>query len=118
MSERVNPFANINKELPVFTTKTKTEKPVAEEALARVAEDNDFTSRQAPKPKKAERRKPRVHRTGRNVQFNSKVTAETLARIYKAADEHGVVIGEVLRLAMDALERDGSSVSREATPSN
>jgi len=108
MNERVNPFANL-KEPPVFTTKPRTEKPLEEAAIARIAEDNEFPSRQAARPKKPERRKPRIYRTGRNVQFNSKVTAETSARIYKAADERGVVIGEVLRLAMDALERDGTS---------
>jgi hypothetical protein len=36
-------------------------------------------------------------------------TAETKARIYKAADERGVVIGEALRLAIDALELAGES---------
>ena len=113
MSERVNPFAHL-KEAPVFTTKPKTDRPVAEEVVARVAEDNGFPSREAPRAKKPERRKPRIHRTGRNVQFNSKVTAETLARIYKAADDRGVVIGELLRLAMDALEREGASIREKA----
>jgi hypothetical protein len=39
------------------------------------------------------------------VQFGAKTTAEAKARVYKAADERGVVIGEVSRLASDALER-------------
>jgi hypothetical protein len=39
------------------------------------------------------------------VQFGAKTTAEAKARVYKAADERGVVIVEVLRLASDALER-------------
>ncbi len=108
MNERSNPFANL-KDVPVFAPKPRVEKPVESEALAEIAEENNFTSRQAPKQRKPERRKPRVHRTGRNVQFSSKVTAETLARIYKYADEKGVVIGEVLRLAMEALEREGVS---------
>jgi len=107
MNERVNPFAML-KEGPAFTTKPKTEKPVEEAAVARIAEENGFPSREPPKTKKPERRKARIYRTGRNVQFSSKVTAETSARIYKAADERGVVIGEVLRLAMDALEREGA----------
>ncbi|WP_263356165.1 hypothetical protein [Acidicapsa ligni] len=108
MNERVNPFA-ILKEAPAFTTKPKPEKPVETEALAQVAEDNNFTSRQAPKPaKKAERRKPRIHRTGRNVQFNTKATPETVARFYKLADEKKVTLGELFEMAIDALEREGA----------
>jgi hypothetical protein len=109
MSERVNPFANV-KEPPVFTTKPKPEKPVEEETIARLAEQNNFPSRQATKTAKVERRKPRVYRTGRNQQFNAKVTAETMNKIYKLADERKVPIGELLRLAADALEREGTSL--------
>ena len=108
MNDRANPFADL-KDTPVFTTKPKPKTPVAEETIARIAEQNNFPSRQATKPPKAERRKPRTHRTGRNVQFNAKVTAETSARIYKKADELGVVIGELLRLAVDALEDAASN---------
>jgi hypothetical protein len=109
MNERINPFANI-KDAPVFSTKPKAERPVVEETITLIAEENGFPSREATKPKKPEKRKTRRYRTGRNVQFNAKVTAETSARIYKYADEHdGVVIGEVLRLAMDALEKEGGS---------
>jgi endonuclease/exonuclease/phosphatase (EEP) superfamily protein YafD len=53
--------------------------------------------------------KPRTHRTGRNVQFNSKVTAETNAKIYKLADEKEVTLGELLEMAMAALEREGAA---------
>jgi hypothetical protein len=109
MSERVNPFAML-KDSPAFTTKPKAEKPVEPEALTQVAEENNFTSRQAPKPaKKAERRKPRVHRTGRNVQFNTKATQETITRFYKLADDKQVTLGELFEMAVDALERAGAS---------
>ena len=54
--------------------------------------------------------KPNTYRTGRNVQFNSKVTAERSPRVYKAADKRAVVIDEVLCLAMDALEREGPKI--------
>jgi hypothetical protein len=110
MSDRVNPFADINQEPPVFTTKPKAAKPIAEETIARIAEQNNFTSRQATKPPpKVERRKPRTHRTGRNVQFNAKATMETINRIYKLADERKVPLGELLKLAVDALEGEGES---------
>lgn len=108
MNDRVNPFADL-KDPPVFTTKTKAEKTVAPEALTLIAEQNNFTSRQAPKPPKAERRKPRTHRTGRNVQFNAKAKAETIAKFYRLADENKVTLGELFEMAVDALEREGTS---------
>ena len=107
MSDRVNPFANV-KEPPVFTTKPRPEKPVEEETIARIAEQNNFPSRQATKPSRVERRKPRTHRTGRNQQFNAKATVETINKIYKLADERKVPLGELLRLAVDALDREGA----------
>jgi hypothetical protein len=108
MSTRVNPFANLT-EPPVFTTKPKTETPVQKETIERIATENNFPSRQAPKSPKAERRKPRIYRTGRNQQFNAKATPETIQRFYKMADEKRVPLGELLKQALDALEREGVS---------
>jgi hypothetical protein len=34
---------------------------------------------------------------------------ETLERFYKVADERNIPLGELLRLALDALEREGAS---------
>ena len=111
MSERINPFANINEDAPAFTTKPRAQKPVEEATIARIADENKFPSRQAAtaKPPKAERRKPRIYRTGRNVQFNAKVTAETITKIYRLADEKQVTIGKLVELAFGALEREGSN---------
>ena len=103
MNERANPFATLS-DPPNFTTKPKPEKPIPDELVARIAEEQGFPSRQAPKAKP--RRKPRIHRTGRNVQFNAKVTAETDARIHAGADRLEVPLGEVLKRGMDALERE------------
>jgi hypothetical protein len=108
MSERVNPFANIE-DPPVFTTKPRAEKRAEETAIAQLAEQNNFPSRQAARPSKAERRKPRIHRTGRNVQFNAKAKAETISRVYKQADEMKVTLGEWMERAAEALERAGAS---------
>jgi hypothetical protein len=108
MSPRVNPFANIA-EPPVFTTKPRKEKPVTEEAIARIAEDNGFPSRQAPKAPKEPRRKRRVYTTGRNRQFNLKATAETVDRFYRMADERHVPLCALLEQALDALERTGGA---------
>ena len=106
---RVDPFAVLKEPLPSFTTKPKTDKPVAKETIERIAEENNFPSRQAPKSPKVERRKPRIYRTGRNQQFNAKATPETIERFYKLANEKNVPLGELLRLALDALERAGGS---------
>ena len=106
MNTRVNPFANLV-DPPVFTTKAKTEKPVRTETIERIAEDNNFPSRQAAKPPKELKRKRRVYTTGRNRQFNIKATTETVDRFYKMADERKVPLCKLMELALDALERAG-----------
>jgi hypothetical protein len=111
MSGRINAFANLTTEPPVFATKARKETRVAEEALARVADDNNFPSRQAPRTPKEPRRKRRVYTTGRNRQFNIKATAETVEKFYKMADERQVPLCELLEQALDALERAGDGTS-------
>jgi hypothetical protein len=108
MNTRVNAFADL-KEPPSFTTKPKKETQVAEEVITRISDDNQFVSRQAPKPPKEPRRKPRRYRTGRNQQINIKATNETIEKFIKTADERHVPLGELLRLALDALDRAGAS---------
>src|ERR1700730_9066527 len=97
MSGRVDPFAVLKEPLPSFTTKPRKERSVEEEAVARIATENNFPSRQAAKPPGIVRRKPRVHRTGRNQQFNAKATPEPIQRFYKSADEKRVPLGELLK---------------------
>jgi hypothetical protein len=108
MNTRVDPFAILKEPLPSFTTKPKKEQPVEEEAIVRIAKENNFPSRQAAKSPNVVRRKPRVYRTGRNQQFNAKATPETIERFYKLANEKNVPLGELLRQALDALEREGA----------
>jgi hypothetical protein len=110
MSTRVNPLANLA-EPPVFTTKVKTEKSLQTEAIERIAEENNFPSRQAAKIPKEPKRKRRVYTTGRNRQFNIKATAETVERFYKMADERRVPLCEWLEQALDALDRAGGLVN-------
>ena len=107
MSGRVDPFAILKEPLPSFTTKPKKDKPVEQETVERIAKENNFPSRQAVKVPNTPRRKPRIYRTGRNQQFNAKATPETIERFYKLANEKNVPLGELLRLALDALERAG-----------
>jgi hypothetical protein len=106
MSARVNPFADLSTPLPSFAVKPRKEKPIAEEAITQIAEENNFPSRQAPKAREP-RRKRRVYTTGRNRQFNIKATPETVDRFYKMADERKVALCGLLEQALDALERAG-----------
>jgi len=109
MSMRVNSFATLI-DPPVFTPKPKAEKPVEKDTISRIAEENNFPSRQAPPKASAPRRRDqRRYRTGRNQHLGIKATAETIERFYKAVDERKVPSGELLRLALDALERAGGS---------
>jgi hypothetical protein len=108
MNVRVNPFANLA-EPPVFTTKAKTDKPVSTATIERIAEENNFPSRQAAKTPKPPRRKRRVYTTGRNQQLNFKATAVTVDRFYKMADERDVPLCKLLEQALDALQRAGDT---------
>jgi hypothetical protein len=114
MSGRVDPFA-ILKEPTAFTTKPRTEKRVDESAIADVARENNFPSRQAPRSPVALKREQRRYRTGRNRHLGIKATDETVERFYKMADTLNVPLGELLRLALDAFERAGgvSPASRD-----
>jgi hypothetical protein len=107
MSTRVNPFDDLSS--PAFTTKPKPEKPVEKEIIERIAEENNFPSRQGPKPPREPRRKRRVYTTGRNRQFNIKATAATVDRFYRMADERSLPLCELLEHALDALEGAGGS---------
>jgi hypothetical protein len=106
MNSRVDAFAEL-KDAPVFEPKSKPEARVTKDAVDRVAEETRFVSRQA--PKSIPRRKPRVHRTGRNVNFTIKVTTATLERFYKHADARSITLGALLDLALDALDEDASA---------
>lgn len=104
MSARVDVFATLA-EPPVFERKPRRDQPVASEAIERIAEENNFPSRQAPRQPKEPKRKRRVHRTGRNRQLSIKATGETVDQFYKMADERKVTLGALLEQALDALER-------------
>lgn len=112
MTERVNSFAALDD----FAPKPRSTKPVEPAAIERVAAENNFPSRKPPageppaaaRPASPERRVPRRHVTGRNQQLNVKATAETIARFYRLSDERGMVLGELLEHALDALERSGA----------
>lgn len=108
MSGRVNSFAILN-DPDAFALKPNPAKPVEKAAIAEIARDNNFPSRQAPKKNAAPKRQQRRWRTGRNQHIGIKATIETTERFYKAAEERNLQHGELLRIALDALERAGTS---------
>lgn len=98
---RANPFTD----LADFAPKTQA-KPVEPQQIERIANELGFPSRQpattAPTTTAAPRR--RRYTTGRNQQLNIKVTAQTVERFYRLADQHGVPLGELFDRALQALE--------------
>lgn len=106
---RVNPFAD-PEAVPAFDVKPRAPKQVEPEQIDQLAKEHNFPSRQAPKASHAKpkasspTRRRRVHRTGRNQQFNIKASQKTIERFYTLADEKGLTLGELLEHALNALE--------------
>lgn len=76
-------------------------------AVRAAAEASSFRSRDPVASKKSPRkREPRRHRTGRNVQLNVKVRAETLDTFHRIADSQSWMLAQTLEEALAALERE------------
>jgi hypothetical protein len=81
---------------------------VHKEAIRQVSEDNNFPSRAAERAKPVGSKpvvQQRRRRTGRNVQFNIKATAETIARFTALADRKGIPFGELLDQLLDTADK-------------
>lgn len=109
MTERVNPFGDLDDFTPA--PKTKPSKAAQQEIIDQVASENGFPSRQPAKrptlsaEPSAPTRTQRRHRTGRNQQINLKATTETIDHLYRVADRLGVPLGEVLARALVELDK-------------
>ena len=101
---RANAFADLSD----FQPRPASAKRAREEALRkdidRLAQESGFPSRQPQQPGAASATPRRRYTTGRNQQINVKATPETIAKLYRLADERRVVLGELLELALEALE--------------
>jgi len=75
----------------------------AQEAIRGVAESANFQSREPVKPSRAKQRR---RRTGRNIQFNTKVTGACRDTFYDISDRNGWVLGETMEKAIAALQRE------------
>ena len=106
MRERASIFAD-NEGLDVsgFAPKTVPEAPGLDPGVVRaVAEASRFPSREARAA--VSRRPPRIHRTGRTMQFNARARPETVEALYAIADRQGWLVGETLEHALAALQRE------------
>ena len=100
--KRADPFEDLSDFQP-----TPAKKPAAlvqKEAIRQVSEANNFPSRAPERLKSAKPVVQRRRRTGRNVQFNIKATAETIARFTALADKRAIPFGELLDQLLDAVE--------------
>ena len=106
MAERAGLFEDGTDDFDVssFVPKkpSKSTQP-ASDAIRTVAESANFQSRE---PVKAARAKQRRRRTGRNVQFNTKVTGACRDTFYEISDHNGWVLGETMEKAISALQRE------------
>ncbi len=113
-SNRVNPFEDLSDKLSEgvsdFAPKSKAQsaKPIEKDQIDKIAQENNFPSRQPEKPAKPQiaalSRARRRFTTGRNQQINIKATSETIDRLYRIADQKHMPLGEILQRALDALE--------------
>jgi hypothetical protein len=103
MMSRVNPLDNLD--LDEFKTKPTEPKPKQErQAIAKMAEDNGFPSRQAPAKVSNERPKQHYFRTGRNQQINIKGSQECDEHLKRLVAEIDAPKGVILEEALKALE--------------
>lgn len=103
MGERANLFGDSDFDVSDFTP-AKPAPAASPEAVRRVAERTEFSSREP--EKKRRRRPPRVHTTGRNAQFSCKADPDVVDEIYAIAEAKSWVMGEALEHAVAALKRE------------
>ncbi|GEM_PF-1379362 len=112
MNERVNPFGDLGD----FAPAPPKAKPEHRDVVEEVAAQHGFPSRQAPKPagpvptpvapaQEKEQLPSRRKVTGRSEQINIKTTFATKKRLMEISVERDMPLGEVLELALAALEK-------------
>lgn len=116
MTQRASIFDNdLKVDLSEFAPKKRPDnKAPTQEQVKAVAEAANFPSRQAKdiSAKPTAKRAGRIHRTGRNVQFNVKASQETVEAFYAVTDaQKGWVLGYTLERAIAALKRELESES-------
>jgi hypothetical protein len=91
-----------------FAPKSVDRTAIKPEQIRAVSESAQFQSRE-PQPRAPtvlEKREPRRHRTGRNMQLNIKARTEAIDSFYTITDQQGWVLGETFEHAIEALKRE------------
>ena len=112
MSERAGVFEDNDFDVTEFAPikpAQKTQQPQPE-AVRNVAETANFRSREPVESKPAKRKADRRHRTGRNIQLNTKVDKETNDLLYAIYDSHRDkdkwTLGQIISFALEAFQRE------------
>jgi hypothetical protein len=106
MAERAGLFEDTNDDFDVSAFVPKqplTSGHPAPDAIRTVAEQANFPSREPIRITKVSQRR---RRTGRNVQFNTKITGACRDSFYEISDRNGWVLGETMERAIAALQRE------------
>jgi hypothetical protein len=106
--ERASIFGDDEADISAFKPKPPSTPAANPEQVREVAEAARFRSRdpRAAPTEQPQRREPRRHRTGRNVQLNIKARAEAVDAFYAIADRQNWVLGETFERAIEALSRE------------
>jgi hypothetical protein len=115
MADRANVFGDSDFDVSGFEP-TKPSPAAAPEAVRKVAERAEFSSREP--DRKRPKREPRTYRTGRNAQFSCKADPDVVDDIYAIAKEQGWVIGLTLERAVAALKKEIADPGRAGRSSN
>ncbi|NJP03476.1 stability/partitioning determinant [Pseudomonas sp. hsmgli-8] len=100
--KRVDPFANLGS----FKPKGDSQRPTNTEVIEKISKDNNFPSREASESKAPKR--TRFNSGEPKKQLNIKVTESCHQRFYEMAESRGIrVLGDLVNLALDALEQQG-----------
>ncbi|AVB23419.1 MULTISPECIES: hypothetical protein [Pseudomonas syringae group] len=103
--KRIDPFANLGN----FKPKGEEQRPADVEVIEKISKDNNFPSRAAPEAKPVKR--ARFNSSSPKKQLNIKVTKPCHDRFYEMAERRGIrVLGDLVSLALDALEERDSQV--------
>ena len=109
MTDRVNPFGDLGD----FTPAPAKPKAELRDVVDQVAAANNFPSRQPTKaaeapattPEPVQEKLPSLRKvTGRSHQVNIKTTFEAKKRLMELSAEKRMPLGEILELALEALE--------------
>jgi hypothetical protein len=91
-----------------FSVKKRKQDPentFKNEVINKIAEENNFPSREAKVQSVSSIGSQRRYRTGRSYQLNIKATLETVEKFYRIADMENIPLGKLLEQSLNAYEK-------------